>query len=119
LKVCEAEARRERTPARAAAALARCQGLSRRDADLVLSAASQYREVGRPVELAQALEDAAVLCAESGEHERARSIYGEAAGRYGQFGAAWAAARGRSRLAAAGVTIVADHQQPKIEQQAG
>jgi hypothetical protein len=119
LKVCEAEARRERTPARAAAALARCQGLSRRDADLVLSAASQYREVGRPVELAQALEDAAVLCAESGEHERARNIYGEAARRYGQFGAVWAAARGRSRLAAAGVDIVPDHRQAEIRQQAG
>ncbi|MDQ2584411.1 BTAD domain-containing putative transcriptional regulator [Saccharothrix yanglingensis] len=61
LAVAEEEAAAEREPARAAAALAWCRGLVEGDPAPVLEAAARFRAVGRPVELAGALEDAAVL----------------------------------------------------------
>ncbi|MBY8850209.1 AAA family ATPase [Saccharothrix sp. MB29] len=61
LAVAEAEPAAQREPARAAAALAWCRGLVEGDPAPVLAAAARFRAVGRPVELAGALEDAAVL----------------------------------------------------------
>ncbi|MBU2667574.1 AAA family ATPase [Actinoplanes bogorensis] len=62
--ICAAEAAREVRPARAYAANQRCQALLHRDPAPALAAAAHYRKVGRVLELASALEDAAVLSGE-------------------------------------------------------
>lgn len=108
LLVCAAEAERETTPARAAAALTRCRGLLNREPDGLLAAAAHYEEVGRPVELAQALEDAAVVLAQAGREEEARGAHAKAIGHYRALGAVWLAHRASTRLAAAGVTVALD-----------
>nr|WP_296063608.1 BTAD domain-containing putative transcriptional regulator [uncultured Actinoplanes sp.] len=59
--ICADEAAKEVRPARAYAANLRCQALLRRDPAPARVAAAHYRRVGRLVELAAALEDAAVL----------------------------------------------------------
>ena len=105
LAICEDEARREQTPARAAAAYSRCRGLVRGDVELVLSAAARYREVGRPVELAMTLEDAAALLAADGQAEMAVKAYAEAVRHYEELGAVWAIRRARSRLSARGIEV--------------
>ncbi|TDV48658.1 BTAD domain-containing putative transcriptional regulator [Actinophytocola oryzae] len=105
LAICEGEARRERTPARASAALARCRGLVRGDPEPVLIAAATYREVGRPVELAQTLEDAAVLFASVGQPDRATQLGTEMIRIYDDLGAVWAIHRARARLSAHGVDL--------------
>lgn len=105
LAICEGEARRERTPARAAAALARCRGLVRGDAEQVLSAAARYREVGRLIELAQTLEDAAVLLANADQRDRAVRTCAEMMRIYDRIGAVWAVRRARSRLGPYGIDV--------------
>ncbi|WP_438870548.1 BTAD domain-containing putative transcriptional regulator [Paractinoplanes brasiliensis] len=65
--ICAAEAAREVRPARAYAANLRCQALLRGDPAPALAAAAHYRKVGRVLELASALEDAAVLSGERPE----------------------------------------------------
>ncbi|MBE1463473.1 BTAD domain-containing putative transcriptional regulator [Kibdelosporangium phytohabitans] len=104
LEVCASEARRETVPARAAAALRRCRGLLNRAPDELLTAAKHYEQVGRPVELAQALEDAAVLLAETGCADEARAAHAKVVTHYDALGAAWLAHRATSRLKATGVT---------------
>ncbi|ONI83173.1 hypothetical protein ALI144C_16875 [Actinosynnema sp. ALI-1.44] len=113
--VCAVEARRETVPARAAAALVRCRGLIDRAPDELLAAARHYREVGRPVELAQTLEDAAVLLAAADRADEARAAHAEAIARYDTFGAVWLVHRATSRLKATGVTpqFQVDDEQPK------
>lgn len=61
LRVCEVEAAKEVTPARAHAAAQWCRGLVFGDRGLLLTAAENYRQVDRPVEMAQCLEDAAAV----------------------------------------------------------
>nr|CEL15640.1 putative regulatory protein [Kibdelosporangium sp. MJ126-NF4]CTQ90321.1 putative regulatory protein [Kibdelosporangium sp. MJ126-NF4] len=104
LDVCAAEASRETTPARAAAALVRCRGMINQAPDELLTAARHYETVGRPVELAQTLEDAAVLLAETGRMDEARAAHAKAITRYDMLGAAWLAQRANDRLTAAGIT---------------
>ena len=104
LEVCEVEARRETTPARATAAAARCRALINRDPADAFVAAEHYEGVGRKVELALALEDAAVLLAENGKHAEARSTHTRAVSHFARLGAAWGIRRTNARLIAAGVT---------------
>jgi hypothetical protein len=104
LDVCEAEARREAQPARATAAAARCRALVHGDPAAALDAAKHYAEVGRVVELAQALEDAAVLLARAGRADEARHHHATAVRGYREFGANWAIRRANARLTEAGVT---------------
>jgi hypothetical protein len=67
-------------PARAYAANLRCQALLLGDPAPALAAAAHYRKVGRALELAAALEDAAVL---SGERpEEARRLYASMSARW-------------------------------------
>jgi len=80
------------------AAAQRCRGLVDEDATLLLAAADTYREIGRTVELAQTLEDAAVVLAGQGDRAAARAAYAEAADRYAAVGAAWDLRRADSRL---------------------
>lgn len=98
LQMCETEARREKQPARATAAAAHCRGLMFDDPQPVLEAAAHYEQVGRPIELAQALEDAAVLLARWGREARARETLARAVGHYEALGAAWAIRRAQERF---------------------
>ncbi|MBW4720282.1 BTAD domain-containing putative transcriptional regulator [Saccharothrix obliqua] len=82
-----ADAELERRPGGAAAAALRCLGLVDGDPDPVLAAARRYREVGRPVELAEALEDAAALLAARGRLTAARTALEEAVAGYHRLGA--------------------------------
>ncbi len=78
--ICAAEAAREVRPARAYAADLRCQALLLGDPAPALAAAAHYRKVGRVLELASALEDAAVL---SGERpEEARRLFASMSARW-------------------------------------
>ncbi|GAA2997610.1 BTAD domain-containing putative transcriptional regulator [Actinokineospora diospyrosa] len=70
-RLCAEETAKEVTPARAAAALAHCQTILTGDPAPAQSAASHYRAVGRPVELAAALADATIALAATGSSEAA------------------------------------------------
>jgi len=98
LEMCEIEARREKLAARAAAAAAHCRGLVVGDPEPVLWAAAQYEEAGRPLELAQALENAAVLLARAGRDPAGRATLGNAIRHYEALGAAWAVRRATERF---------------------
>ena len=99
LEICEGEAGREHVPARAAAALSRCRGLAEGDSAQVLAAVAHYRDVRRPVELAQALEDLAMLLMNDGRQHEAEAALAEAVRRYEAVGAAWPVRRARARFA--------------------
>ncbi|MBP2335973.1 DNA-binding SARP family transcriptional activator/tetratricopeptide (TPR) repeat protein [Saccharothrix coeruleofusca] len=86
-EVAAEEAAVERKPAGAFYAAEHCRGLVEHDPAPVLAAAARYREVGRPVELAEALEDAATLLAARGERTRALAASAEAAALYRGMGA--------------------------------
>jgi DNA-binding SARP family transcriptional activator/tetratricopeptide (TPR) repeat protein len=86
---CEAEAHRETTAARAAAAAQRCRAVIERDADALVAVATHYRAVGRVFELAQTLEERAVVLARSGRGEEASGVLAECVELYRGFGAAW------------------------------
>jgi DNA-binding CsgD family transcriptional regulator len=103
LAVCAEEAAKETSPARAFAAAAWCRGLAARDPADVLVAATHYRQVGRRLELATALEDAAVLLAGAGRAEQARTAFDEAAGIFDELSARWDLRRADSRLSGLGV----------------
>jgi tetratricopeptide (TPR) repeat protein len=99
LEICEGEATRELVPARAAAALLRCRGLAEGDPDQLTKAVAHYRRVGRPVELAQALEDLAVLLARSGRRPEGEAALAEAIRSYEAVGAIWPVRRANTRFA--------------------
>ncbi|MBM7815042.1 AfsR/SARP family transcriptional regulator [Saccharothrix algeriensis] len=93
---CEAEAARETSVARAAAAARRCRCLLDADPDGLLEVAGHYRAVGRTFELAQTLEDRAVLLDRRGEP--AAGVLHEAVGLYRGLGAVWDVRRAATRL---------------------
>lgn len=97
-QVCAQDAAAERVRAGAAAAAAHCLGLVEGDPAPVLAAARRYREVGRPVELAEALENAAVLIAACGDDTGARTVFEEAVACYGRLGAVLDVRRAEARL---------------------
>ncbi|MBB5958282.1 DNA-binding SARP family transcriptional activator/DNA-binding NarL/FixJ family response regulator [Saccharothrix tamanrassetensis] len=103
LAVCEEEAAKEVLPARAAAAAAHCRSLVTGDPAPVLTAAAHYREVGRVVECAAALEDAGVLLAAADRAEEASAAFAEAVGLFGSLAARWDVQRAENRRRAAGV----------------
>ncbi|WP_370948047.1 BTAD domain-containing putative transcriptional regulator [Amycolatopsis sp. cg5] len=103
LSVCAEEAKQETVPARAAAAAARCRALIDGDPEGALAAADHYREVGRPIELAAALEDAAELLARAGHAEHATRSLTEAAEVLGTVSAGWSIRRAEARLRPYGV----------------
>ncbi len=85
-------------------ALARyCRGLLDRDAETLLRAADGYRDAGRPLPRAKALEAAAVAFAEAGERGSARAAFTRALDLYAGFGAQWDIARVRARFRAFGI----------------
>ncbi len=93
-----------RTPPPPLLATARhCHGLLDADAALVLAGADTFRALGRPVELAWALEDVAVILAHHGDLAAARAAYTEAAEHYTALGADWDALRADTRLRPHGI----------------
>lgn len=93
---CELEADQEATPARAAAAARRCRALLDGDPDALVPVIDHYSSAGRVYELAQTLEDYAVLLHRAGRpaeaaHARAVSLYRE-------MGAEWDIRRVADRL---------------------
>ncbi|MDU0293041.1 SARP family transcriptional regulator, partial [Saccharothrix longispora] len=98
-RVCADEAARERVPARAFAAEARCRGLLHGDPEPLRTAVARYRMVGRPVELAEALEDLAVVLAGNGAADEAAIACGEAVAGYSALGAVRDVRRAEERLA--------------------
>jgi len=101
--ICAAEAAKEKLPARAYAAAARCRALVTGDPAPALEAAEHYRGVGRMPELAAALEDAAVLLATSGRTAAALRPAREAIHLFTGLGSTWDLSRIQHRLDAAGV----------------
>jgi DNA-binding CsgD family transcriptional regulator len=89
-------------PARTAVA-DHCRGLAEADPARVLAAAESYRSCGRPLNQAQALEDAAVLLAARGELEAARAAFTEAVSLYDPMGADWDIRRADTRLRPYGI----------------
>ncbi|MCW2541925.1 MAG: hypothetical protein JWN95_3650 [Frankiales bacterium] len=106
LDVSESEASTETVPARAFTASQRCRGLLTNDPDLLLAAAGRYRDVGRVVELALTLEDAAV-CLVNVDRRAAWAALDEALDLYAALGAQWDQRRSRARIESIGIRPVA------------
>jgi DNA-binding CsgD family transcriptional regulator len=81
----------------------RCRGLLDADPALLRDAAEAYRRVRRPLQLAQTLEDMAVLLAAGEDRAAARGAYVEATEIYSRLGADWDLRRANARLRAFGV----------------
>ncbi|TDC54873.1 SARP family transcriptional regulator [Micromonospora sp. KC207] len=103
--ICADEAAREVRRGRAHPAAARCRALLTGDPEPALAAAAHYRAVGRVVELAAALEDAAALLAANRRPHEAARTGGEATDLYAMLGARWDLRRARRRLGEYGVDL--------------
>ena len=103
LAVCEEEAVKELHPARAFAAAAHCRALVIGDPGPALTAAEHYRTVGRRLELASALEDAAALLAATNRGDEATTAFADAADLYRELSAWWELQRARERLHELGI----------------
>ncbi|MEQ0565219.1 AAA family ATPase [Amycolatopsis sp. NEAU-NG30] len=79
------------------------QGLLDRDAATLLRAADGYRDAGRPLPRAKALEAAAIAFAEAGDRASARAAFTHALGLFENLGAQWDVARLRARFRAFGI----------------
>jgi DNA-binding SARP family transcriptional activator len=78
--------------------LYRCQALTLRDPDLAVRAAAHYREVGRRLERAEALAEAAGLFAAGDRPDEAGAAMTESVQLYRSFGAHWWAEDLKGRL---------------------
>ena len=98
MEVAELEAARESVPTRAYTALHRCKALVTGDPEPALVAVDHYRQVGRRVELAAALDEASVLLAKAGKRADARAAYAEAAEIFTELDAKWDLARAQAKM---------------------
>jgi DNA-binding SARP family transcriptional activator/tetratricopeptide (TPR) repeat protein len=89
-------------PAHAAAA-AHCRGLVTGDPEPVLTAAGHYRAAGRLLKQAKATEDAAILLAEAGRLDDARTAFRNAMIAYTGMGAVWDVRRAEARMRPFGI----------------
>jgi DNA-binding CsgD family transcriptional regulator len=80
-----------------------CRGLLDRDAGLLLQAADRYRDAGRPLLGAQALEAAAGVFLDRGERPDARTAFTRSLDLYASLGAARDVARLQARFRAEGI----------------
>jgi DNA-binding CsgD family transcriptional regulator len=80
-----------------------CRGLLAGDPAPVLTAAEYFEQAGRPLERAQALEDAAVLSAAHNDFTAARQALTAATAVYNSLGAEWDVRRAAARLRPYGV----------------
>jgi DNA-binding CsgD family transcriptional regulator len=95
-------ARRSQVPHRLGAA-AYCRGLLDRDPFLLQHAADRYRDAGRPLLRAKALEAAAIGFAERKDKDAARSAFTRADELYDRLGAHWDLAHLRAQLRRFGI----------------
>jgi DNA-binding CsgD family transcriptional regulator len=102
-QACQAEAAAETHPARATVASLRCHGLLESDLGSLGEAVAHYRALGPAVELPAALEDLAVVRAESGQEEDARTALNEAVSLYEGLQAHWDIRRAVGRLRPYGI----------------
>jgi len=98
----EALAQHSEIPHRQANALF-CRGLLDRDAGLLLQAADRYRDAGRPLLGAQALEAAAGVFLDRGDRAAARTAFTRSLDLYASLGAARDVARLQARFRAEGI----------------
>lgn len=96
------EAEREQLAWKLAAA-DHCRGLLRGDGEAVLAAADYAKAAGRPLDYGQALENAAVIAAATGDRPRARRWLAEALRTYAELGAEWDIVRAQRRISAHGI----------------
>jgi DNA-binding CsgD family transcriptional regulator len=101
-EMAAADAEREPLPVRTSAAGC-CRGMAGGDPGPVLAAAAYYESSGRPLERAQALEEAAVLLAGRGDRPAAGRAFRAAAGVYLGLGAMWDLRRAEARLRPHGI----------------
>ncbi|MFE0020978.1 AAA family ATPase [Amycolatopsis sp. NPDC059021] len=80
-----------------------CRGLVEEDAATLVRAADGYRDAGRPLPAAKALEAAAIAFAETGDRGAARAAFTRALDLYTSLGARWDVARLRARFRAFGI----------------
>lgn len=92
-----------RPAARRDAVARHCAGLLESDDRTLNLAVDAYRAARRPLQLAQTLEDAAVVLAERGDLRAARTAHAEASELYTGLGAAWDVLRADTRLRRYGV----------------
>jgi DNA-binding CsgD family transcriptional regulator/tetratricopeptide (TPR) repeat protein len=95
-------ARRSQVPHRLGTA-AYCRGLLERDPFLLQQAADRYRDAGRPLLRAKALEAAAIRFATRGDRDAARSAFTRADELYDRLGANWDLAHLRAQLRQHGI----------------
>ncbi|MFG2848624.1 AAA family ATPase [Kitasatospora sp. NPDC048296] len=82
-----------------------CRGLADADSTLLAESATAYQAAGRPLFVAFARENEAVLLARAGSADQAAAASAEAVDGYLALGASWDARRTRQRLRAEGVTV--------------
>ncbi|MFD2419624.1 BTAD domain-containing putative transcriptional regulator [Amycolatopsis pigmentata] len=111
LAVCEEEAARETTPARAVDAAGWCRALVTGDPEPLLATIEHYRAVGRQVEMATAQGDAAILLAKRGHLGKARTVLDEAVALLAATGAHWDVRRIGGRMKEFGIDLF-DHAGP-------
>jgi DNA-binding NarL/FixJ family response regulator len=87
------------------AAAKHCAGLAAADPYAVVAAADYARTAGRVLESGQALEDAAVLAAVSGDAAAARRLAADAVRQYSRLGAEWDISRATERLRPHGIRL--------------
>ncbi len=80
-----------------------CQGMTEQDGAMLLGAADGYRDAGRPLPRAKALEAAAIAFAEAADRGSARAAFTRALDLYGSLGAHWDVARLRARFRGFGI----------------
>jgi ATP/maltotriose-dependent transcriptional regulator MalT len=97
-------ARRSQVPHRLGAE-AYCRGLLEHDPFLLQHAADRYREAGRPLLRAKALEAAAVAFAEQDDRDAARSAFTRANELYDRLGANWDRAHLSAQLRRCGLRL--------------
>jgi ATP/maltotriose-dependent transcriptional regulator MalT len=85
------------------AAAAYCRGRVDGDGEALLRAAPAYRECGRPLARAQALEAAAAAFVHNGQSSSARAASSRALDLYAELGAEWQLARAQSALRGLGL----------------
>jgi DNA-binding CsgD family transcriptional regulator len=102
-QACQAEAKAETEPARAAAARLRCRGLLRSDPGPLRDAVAHYRSPGPAAQLPAALEDLAAVLARRGREDEAKAALNEAVSLYEDLDARWDIRRAESRLRAHGI----------------
>jgi DNA-binding CsgD family transcriptional regulator len=102
-RACQAEAAAETHPARAAVASLWCHGLLESDPAPLREAVAHYRALGPATELPAALEDLAVVLAERGREDEARTALNEAVSLYEGLQARWDIRRAEGRLRPHGI----------------